>query len=111
MTDRTDPMFYEFEIRERKTGQLERVPVHCWWSGSGSEEGLRAMCDCQLGAYFDTSKKLRERNHSRPLTDWGNWFSNAQFEYLQQHQCNHKPSKRFEVLQAFVGGDVIAIAA
>lgn len=106
MTRRIDPMFYEFEIQEHETGECRRVPIHCWWS-DGSADGLRKMCDCQLGAYFETDKRMRPTNESPRMMDWGNFFAPAQHQYLKTNECQHSPSRRYTVLRAFLPGDQI----
>lgn len=109
MPRRTDPMFYEFDIRENKTKKVHRARVFCWWTGEHSIRSLHAMCDCQLGAFF--SMKPEDFN------TWENYMKHGpgggqmaqrQYDYLKHHGCTHKPSRKYTVIAAYLpGGDVI----
>lgn len=111
MPQRTDPMFYEFDILERKTQEVRRVPIQCWWSGDASINERQRMCDCQLGAFWNEWAAQHKHRPDAQVLDFGRFFDNQQFEYLNKHKCDHRPSKKFQVLRAHVGGDVIEIAA
>lgn len=111
MPQRTDEQYYEFEIQERKTGEVERVPIFAYWSGNSSIAERKRMCDCQLGAFFTARPKDLNTLVNFNKGSATNFFSAAQDRYLKTHKCDHAPSEKFQALRAHVGGDVFEIAA
>lgn len=99
-------MYYEFDIQERKNGEVQRARMFCWWSGDASIAGLRGMCDCQLGGFFHAALKnmfptWEQLRHSTSTSNANNAFTYAQNAWLKQHKCDHiGPSRKYIVLQA-----------
>jgi hypothetical protein len=111
MPQRTDAQFYEFDIEERKTGEVKRVPIFAYWSGEHSIAERRRMCDCQLGSFFDAHPADLNTLEKFNKGSTTNFFPGAQYRYLNGHKCDHRPSGKFQVLRAHVSGDVVEIAA
>lgn len=111
MSQRTDEQFYEFDIQERKSGEVKRVPIFAYWTGERSIAERQRMCDCQLGAFFDARPEDLNTLTNFNKGSTTNFFSGAQYGYLKKEKCDHKPSKKFQVTRAHVAGDVIEIAA
>jgi hypothetical protein len=113
MSQRTDPMYYEFDIRENKTKEVVRTRIFCWWTGEHSIAERRRMCDCQLGAFFDTP--IERAQTWADFLRYGpsnNHVHEKQLRYLEGHTCDHKPSRKYTVTNAYLpGGDVIEVAA
>jgi hypothetical protein len=109
MSHRTDPMFYEFDVRENKTGKVNRARIFCWWSGDHSIAERKQMCDCQLAGFFNTPlESYQTWEHYRQYGPSNNGIHGRQSEYLKHHSCNHKPSRKYTVTAAYLpGGDVI----
>jgi hypothetical protein len=106
MSQRTDPMFYEFDVQEMKSGDVQRARMFCWWSGDVSAAGLRSMCDCQLGGFYLAAQKNRfptweQFRHGTDSGNANNAFVYSQNDWLKQNKCEHRgPSKRYAVLRA-----------
>lgn len=111
MPQRTDEQYYEFEIQERKTGEVKRVPIFAYWSGERSIAERQRMCDCQLGAFFTARPEDLNTLELFYKGSFTNVFTHTQNDYLKRHKCDHAPSKKFQVLRAHVGSDVFEIAA
>lgn len=113
MSQRNDPMYYEFDIRENKTDEVHRARIFCWWSGEHSIAERRQMCDCQLGALFSMKPEDFHTwaNYSRSGPGGGQ-LASRQYQYLKEHTCDHKPSRKYTATRAYLpGGDAIDIAA
>jgi hypothetical protein len=102
MPHRTDPMFYDLEVEEIKTGKVKRSQVACWWSGIHSIHGLHAMCDCQLAGYFGAESRMVQDGDGQYRESWSNAFSAAQQNYLKANTCKHGPAKRFRPVRAIL---------
>jgi hypothetical protein len=104
-------MYYEFDIRENKTGKVTRARIFAWWSGEHSIAERQRMCDCQLGAFFNMKPE--------DFNTWENYMrsgpggvqlANRQLEYLKHHDCNHKPSRKYTVTAAYLpSGETIEL--
>jgi hypothetical protein len=117
MSQRLDPMYYEFDIQDLKSGEVQRARMFCWLSGDASIAGLRAMCDCQLGGFFIAASKniFPTWEHFRHGTGSGNAnnaFVHGQHMWLKQHQCKcASPSKKYAVRRAITpDGGVIELS-
>jgi hypothetical protein len=116
MSQRLDPMYYEFDVRELKSGHTHRARMFCWWSGEASIAGLRAMCDCQLGGFFIAASKNmfptweQFRSHTRS-GNANNAFTHGQHDWREKHECTcGTPSKKYAVLRAIMAdGSVIEL--
>lgn len=108
MVDRNEPMFYDIDIEEIATKETNRAQVACWWSGDASLNGLRQMCDCQLGGFFNARPTVSQQGVS-----WSNAFAIGQAQYLKAKKCTHsEPSKKFRAVSAHLpSGATIQIAA
>lgn len=102
MPHRTDPMFYDLEVEEIKTGMVKRSQVGAWWSGDHSIQGLHSMCDCQLAGYFGAkSFEVRDADGQKRIS-WTNSWSAAQQDYLRTTACKHGPAKKFRPVCAIL---------
>lgn len=112
MPKRDDHQYYEFDIREMKTGEVKRVPIFAYWSGEASIAERRRMCDCQLGAFFTARPEDLNTLELFYKGSTTNVITLTQNAYLTQHKCNHKPSKKYVAERAYLtDGEVIEIAA
>ena len=103
MSHRTDPMFYEFDIREDKTGTVKRARIFAWWSGEHSITERQQMCDCQLAAFFNTPfDSYQTWAHYMQYGPSNNGIHGRQSEYLKHHTCDHKPSRKFTATTAYL---------
>lgn len=109
MSHRTDPMYYDLEIQEIKTGKKNTAQVACWWSGDHSIRHIHGMCDCQLaGYYFAQPTPYRENGVEK--VSWSNAFTIAQNNYLKANACKHGPAKKFRpLLVTLPGGETIEL--
>lgn len=111
MSHRTDPMYYDLEVEEIKTGNVKCSQVGAWWTGSHSIQGLHAMCDCQLAGYFGAESRLVKEPGGKECVSWMNSHTIAQQDYLKAHACKHGPAKRFRPVRAILpSGEVVELA-
>lgn len=116
MSQRTDPMYYEFDVQDLKSRNTHRARMFCWWSGDVSIAGLRGMCDCQLGGFFLAASKnmfptWEQFRHGTESGNANNAFTYAQNDWRRQNKCDcSKPSHRYVAVQAITpDGAVIDI--
>jgi hypothetical protein len=110
MSHRTDPMFYDLEVEEIKTGKVSCSQVGAWWTGHHSIGGLHAMCDCQLAVYFYAESKLVMEPDGKKRVSWSNAHTIAQQNYLKVNSCEHGRAKKFRPVRAVLpSGEVVQL--
>lgn len=110
MSHRIDPMFYDLEVEEIKTGKVNRSQVGAWWTGSHSIQGLHAMCDCQLAGYFGAESILVREPGGKERVSWMNAHTIAQQNYLKARACKHDSAKTFRPVRAILpSGEMIEL--